>query len=115
MTPLHVACTHGSTEIVAMLIKKGAAIRCKDEQDNTPLHLACLEGHTEIVKLLFSAGEDQNVLGEVSAKDLQKRGRVRGGRGFVQVEVEHGLLSILLSTAIFYRNCNYLYIQYIIQ
>ncbi|XP_071818880.1 transient receptor potential cation channel subfamily A member 1 homolog isoform X3 [Apostichopus japonicus] len=65
MTPLHVACTHGSTEIVAMLIKKGAAIRCKDEQDNTPLHLACLEGHTEIVKLLFSAGEDQNVLGEM--------------------------------------------------
>lgn len=68
MTPLHLACTHGSTEIVAMLIKNGAAIRCTDEQDNTPLHLACLEGHTEIVKLLFSAGEEQSVLGEVSSK-----------------------------------------------
>ncbi|KAJ8026830.1 Transient receptor potential cation channel subfamily A member 1-like [Holothuria leucospilota] len=65
MTPLHLACTHGSTEIVAMLIRNGAAIRCKDEQDNTPLHLACLEGHTEIVKLLFSAGEEHSVLGEM--------------------------------------------------
>ncbi|XP_041463333.1 transient receptor potential cation channel subfamily A member 1 homolog isoform X1 [Lytechinus variegatus] len=62
MTPLHMACTHGSDTIADMLIKKGSQLRATDEELGTPLHAACTEGHLDIVKLLFEAGEGQGLL-----------------------------------------------------
>ena len=66
MTPLHMACTHGSECIAKYLIEKGAALRANDEESGTPLHAACNDGHIEIVKLLFDAGEQQGLLPQVS-------------------------------------------------
>lgn len=66
MTPLHMACTHGSDTIAAMLIQKHSQLRATDEELGTPLHAACTEGHLDIVKLLFEAGEGQGLLEQVN-------------------------------------------------
>ena len=39
-TPLHLASSRGSTEIVRLLLQYGADIAAQDENNQTPLHLA---------------------------------------------------------------------------
>ena len=39
-TPLHLASSRGSTEIVRLLLQYGADIAAQDENNKTPLHLA---------------------------------------------------------------------------
>lgn len=55
--PLHVAATLGSSEIVRLLIKHGAAVtvQCGPEK-TTALHLAAEDGNVESVRLLLNAG-----------------------------------------------------------
>ncbi|MCP3964825.1 MAG: ankyrin repeat domain-containing protein [Lentisphaerae bacterium] len=54
ITALHYACGNGYPNIAELLIKYGANINAKT-QDNgsTPLHYACILGHSDIVKLLL--------------------------------------------------------------
>jgi ankyrin repeat protein len=52
LTPLHVACSHGKTEIAKILLESGAAVNIEDKESWTPLHCAAAEGHVEIIKLL---------------------------------------------------------------
>lgn len=72
ITPLMLACHHGSVEAIEVLLEFGAdPTRCdRDEQPirlygRTPLATACLNGDTQIVKLLLaSAIFTQEDLGE---------------------------------------------------
>ena len=56
MTALHMAALHNEAEIVQMLIKAGANIRCCDGNMATPLHYAAMEGSVVVAKMLFEAG-----------------------------------------------------------
>ena len=47
---------NGHTEIVKILIEKGASIHEKNNNGSTPLHYASDNGHTEIVKILIEKG-----------------------------------------------------------
>ena len=49
---------HGQTEVVRFLIKSGADVNRKSEDDNTPLHSAAFFGRTNIAKLLLKHGAD---------------------------------------------------------
>lgn len=48
-SPLHWACREGRSNVVDMLIMRGARINVMNRGDDTPLHLASSHGHREIV------------------------------------------------------------------
>jgi ankyrin repeat protein len=66
-TPLHLAATHCHTDVVLLLLNKGAKINVKAEGGATPLHLAAQEGCTDVVNLLLAKGA------KVNARDDQER------------------------------------------
>ena len=57
-SPLHYVANakNDPTNVAKLLIKNGAAINAKDDDENTPLHLAAASGNTGIVKLLIENG-----------------------------------------------------------
>jgi ankyrin repeat protein len=62
ITPLDYAMSHGGvTEIVGLLIEKGANIHNKNVMGDTPLITAALFGYTETVRLLLAKGADMTV------------------------------------------------------
>lgn len=48
-SPLHWACREGRSNVVDMLIMRGARINVMNRGDDTPLHLASSHGHRDIV------------------------------------------------------------------
>ncbi len=56
ITALITAAIDGNTEIVKMLIKKGANLNTQDGQGRTALMYAVADGNTEIVKMLIKKG-----------------------------------------------------------
>jgi ankyrin repeat protein len=66
-TPLHLAATHCQTEVVQLLLDKGARIDAKATGGATPLHLAAQAGCAEVVSLLLAKGA------KVNARDDQGR------------------------------------------
>lgn len=57
-TKLMEASANGNTEIVKMLLEKGADVDFFDKRGNTALMEASDNGHTAIVKLLLKKGAD---------------------------------------------------------
>jgi ankyrin repeat protein len=67
MTPLHVAAAQCCTNVVALLLEKGAALELKAKGGPTPLHLAAQEGCADAVSMLLARGA------QVNARDDQGR------------------------------------------
>jgi len=67
LTPLHLSASACHTNVVALLLDKGAKIDCPAKDDATPLHLAAQEGCVDGVNLLLARGAN------VNARDDQKR------------------------------------------
>ncbi|XP_071150573.1 protein fem-1 homolog C-like [Mytilus edulis] len=59
-SPIWIACNHGHTEIVKMLLERRADCNKCDRWGNSPLIKACLRGYTEIVKMLLERKADCN-------------------------------------------------------
>lgn len=59
-TPLATACENGDTELVKLLLKRGANIDARDIFQSTPLIAAVNKGHLEVVELLIRSGADPN-------------------------------------------------------
>ncbi|XP_063068663.1 ankyrin repeat and SOCS box protein 13-like [Engraulis encrasicolus] len=57
-TPLHEACNKGNSELVRLLIGRGAQLETYDIHTGSPLHTACAKGHTECAFELLNAGAD---------------------------------------------------------
>ncbi|MFH1011256.1 MAG: ankyrin repeat domain-containing protein, partial [bacterium] len=55
-TALHAAAEHGSVEIVAFLISKGADLSATNRDGATPLHVAAAKDCTAVVAALLKAG-----------------------------------------------------------
>jgi len=67
LTPLHLSASACHTNVVALLLDKGAKIDCPAKDDATPLHLAAQEGCVDAVNLLLARGAN------VNARDDKKR------------------------------------------
>lgn len=63
-SPLHWACFAGRTNIVDMLLGRGARINAANMGDDTALHLAASHGHLDCVSLLLKNKADVNALNE---------------------------------------------------
>ncbi|KND04488.1 uncharacterized protein SPPG_00216 [Spizellomyces punctatus DAOM BR117] len=71
LTPLHQACTHGQTEIVALLLEQTSTlVNTRDTEGWTPLHCACAEGHVDVVRLLGACQGRSEKGGKRKARDV---------------------------------------------
>ncbi len=60
LTPLHLAALHCRTNVVALLLDKGAAVNRAAKDGATPLHLAAQEGCADAVTMLLARGAKAN-------------------------------------------------------
>ena len=67
LTPLHLAAENCHTNVVVLLLEKGAKIGVQAKDNETPLHLAAQEGCVDVVAILLAKGA------ETSARDNQGR------------------------------------------
>ncbi|HJZ24340.1 MAG TPA: ankyrin repeat domain-containing protein, partial [Candidatus Babeliales bacterium] len=64
-SPLHIAVHNDHcTEVIQLILDKGANINLQDDHDYTPLHLAIEENNSENVKLLLGYGADPKIPNE---------------------------------------------------
>ncbi|KAK7495808.1 hypothetical protein BaRGS_00013028 [Batillaria attramentaria] len=70
-TPLHIACGHGNTNSVHVLIQHGADVNMRNFLGNIPLHNACLTGNIESVRLLLKSGSEVSVKNHDGLTPLQ--------------------------------------------
>jgi len=69
--------SHGSLEIVKLMIKYGADINLKDRRGQTPLNYAVSGGNKEIVNFLLDKGADLNTEGRLFERTM--RSAIAGG------------------------------------
>ena len=67
LTPLHLASASCHTNVVMLLLDRGAKVDAMEKDGATPLHFAAQEGCTDAVKLLLDRGANAN------ARDKQGR------------------------------------------
>ena len=89
LTPLHLAAIRCRTNVVALLLERGADVNRKSKDGATPLHLAAQEGCTNVVNLLLAKNA------KVNAKDNQgrtpfKRAEQWNQDAIVQILRQHG-------------------------
>jgi ankyrin repeat protein len=70
-TPLIVAAAYGRTEVVKLLLDKGADVNMGNEGSETALHYAARHGHTEVMKILLEHGADVSEAGTGCGTPLQ--------------------------------------------
>lgn len=59
-TLLHWAAQSGHSQVVGLLLRRGAGVNAKDACDRTPLHEAARRGYKEVVEILVARGADVN-------------------------------------------------------
>jgi ankyrin repeat protein len=69
-TPIIIAPNHGM-KFVVLLMKHGANVNAKDDDDNTALLNACFLGKVDIVKYLLANGADINVVNKDGISPLE--------------------------------------------
>lgn len=57
VTPLHLACRHGHTQVVRLLIDHGGDVNLPSRGGVCSLHLAARCGHSNVVELLLDKGD----------------------------------------------------------
>ena len=54
LSPLHLACVCGHTDVAKLLLDRGADTEAKLDDEETPIHFACLYGQVECAKVLIA-------------------------------------------------------------
>lgn len=78
-TALTLACHGGHSELVNLLLSKGADIEHRDKKGFTPLILAATAGHVDVVEILLESGADMEAQSE-RTKDTPLSLACSGGR-----------------------------------
>jgi ankyrin repeat protein len=93
-TPLHHAAINGRTEVVALLLSKGADINARTNVGSTPLMLAAQEAQKDVIEQLIQAGADLKATTEngKSASDFAiKRNQTKQYDDIVDLLVKAGV------------------------
>src|SRR5262249_54013381 len=89
-TPLYKAALAGHTEVVKLLLDKGAKIAAEGTDRRTPLHWAASKGNADLVKLLVRHGADVNAA-EKGDSSSPLHYAARGGHAaVVQILIDSG-------------------------
>ncbi|KXH46440.1 pfs domain-containing protein [Colletotrichum nymphaeae SA-01] len=88
-TALQVAAMNGHTEVVVMLLSRGANLHAKGGQNGTALQAASLSGHEDVVEILLNEGADPNMRGGKLATPLQAAA-LRGHRDIIAALLQRG-------------------------
>ena len=88
-TPLFEAARNGHTDVVRLLLKRGAKPNIAHDFGDTPLLMAAEDGHIEVVKLLLDGGADPNMADEDKDYPLHRAAR-EGYKGIVQMLLDQG-------------------------
>jgi len=80
---------YGSTEVVRLLLERGANPNAKDKDGETPLHEAAKNGHVDVVKLLLEKGADLNARDYMGRTPLHYAAE-NGHVDVVKLLLEHG-------------------------
>lgn len=72
LTALHLAAENCHTNVVALLLDKGATINVRADDLATPLHLAAQEGCTDVVTLLLARSAKINLRDNQSRTPLDR-------------------------------------------
>jgi ankyrin repeat protein len=88
-TALHWAALKGHTEIVKILLGKGAEVNFADKDSQTALNKAAYRGHTEIVKMFLKNGAEVNFADKDSQTALNKAA-YRGHTEIVKMFLKNG-------------------------
>ena len=87
-TPVHNASSYGHSEIVKLLIEKGANINAKDKIGDTSLHMAIHNKNLVIVKLLIQAGADINAKTDLEFTPLHLAVQKKEGLEYAKLLLE---------------------------
>jgi ankyrin repeat protein len=77
---LAIACERGDIKVVKLLLRLGANVEARDEDDNTPLLLAVKKGQGETAGLLIKKGANVHV------NDIDGCTVALAGKGLAQVD-----------------------------
>jgi cytochrome c len=72
LTPLHLAAAHCHTNVVVLLLNKGASINRKGMGGATPLHLAAQEGCVDCIIVLLERGAKINARDDEGRTPLKR-------------------------------------------
>ena len=89
VTPLHAAASKGHAKVVQVLLKKGANVDARDDEDGTPLLKASVQGDPGVVQSLLQSGADPNVENENNETPLYLASR-KGRLEAVRLLLEYG-------------------------
>jgi ankyrin repeat protein len=74
LTPLHLAVLHCHTNVVMLLLDRGAKVNRQAKDEATPLHLAAQEGCAGAVKVLLAKGAKVNARDDQGRTPLKRAG-----------------------------------------
>ena len=87
--PVSLALSGANTELVRLLIQKGADVNLKNNYGFTPLHIAADKNQIEIGKILIEAGADLNAVSRYQTTPIFNAIE-KGNIGFVELLIQKG-------------------------